>query len=132
MNRALWVIQGLLALLFLFTGGSKQFVTAESLAAQNSVPLLLYRFVGVTEILGAFGLILPGLLHIRPGLTPLAVTGLTFITISATVITIANGQSLLALPPLIVALLCAFVAYRRWRPAEQRDADRHTTLQTRD
>ena len=77
------------------------------------------RFLGVAEVLGAVGLILPGLLGIRPGLTPLAAAGLLIIMMGATVITLAGavpgGGVAPALIPLVVGLLSAFVAYGRWR-----------------
>src|SRR2546430_1093222 len=93
-TRALWVVQGLLAIIFLFTGGSKFVMSVEEMNAQMKVPLpgWFLHFIGVCEILGAIGLILPGLLHIRPGLTPLAAAGLTIILIGATVITLMGGD----------------------------------------
>jgi len=71
-------------------------------------------------VLGAIGLILPGLLGIRPGLTPLAAAGLVLIMIGATVLTLASGGVAPALIPLVVGLLSAFVAYGRWRLAPHR------------
>src|SRR6266536_49402 len=74
MTSALWIVQGLLALLFLFAGGMKLVLPLEKLTGPMPLPLpgLFLRFIGVAEVLGAIGLILPGLLRIRPGLTPLA------------------------------------------------------------
>ena len=77
MNIVLWIIQILLALLFLFAGGTKLVLSAEqmqSMASPNQVnlPILFIRFLGVVEVLGALGLVLPGLLRIKKGLTPLA------------------------------------------------------------
>jgi hypothetical protein len=110
----LWIIQALLALLFLFAGGSKLVMPIAEMTKQIQLPGLFLRFIGVAEILGAVGLILPGLLRIRPGLTPLAAAGLAIITIGATVITLKAGMGAMALIPLVVALLSAFVAYSRW------------------
>src|SRR5690242_9570022 len=113
MNIALWIIQGLLALLFLFTGVMKLITPVEEMTKQMTVPLsgAFLHFIAVAEILGAIGLILPGLLRIRPGLTPLAACGLTIIVIGATVVTLAGGATLTALLPLATALLAGFVAY---------------------
>ena len=89
-TRVLWIIQGLLALMFLFAGGVK-LVLCRGDALTKETPMLsaaFLRFVGVCEVLGAIGLILPGLLRIRPGLTPLAAAGLIVIMIGATVITL--------------------------------------------
>ena len=119
MAYALWVIQGLLALLFLFAGGMKLILPVEEMTKQMPVPLpgLFLRFIAVVEVLGALGLILPGLLRIRPGLTPLAAAGLVIIMIGATMVTLAGGAVGPALMPLVVGLLAAFVAYGRWRLA---------------
>jgi hypothetical protein len=91
----------------------------------------------VAEVLGALGLILPGLLHVRPVLTPLAAAGLVLIMIGATVLTLAGGDVAMALIPLVVGLLAAFVAYGRWRlmshggPTGSRHADTgHRPLST--
>jgi hypothetical protein len=86
----------------------------EVLTEQMALPGLFVRFIGVVEVLGALGLILPELLRIRPGLTPLAAIGLVIIMIGATVLTLASGNIALALMPLVVGLLAAFVAYGRW------------------
>jgi hypothetical protein len=76
---------------------------------------LFLRFIAVCEILGALGLILPGLLRIRPGLTPLAAAGLVIIMIGAMVVTLATGPAMLALIPLVTGLLLSFVIRGRWR-----------------
>ena len=120
MTYALWIIQGLLAALFLFAGGTKLILPIDvltSMGSPNQIPLpgWFVRFIGVVEVLGAIGLILPGLLRIRPGLTPLAAAGLVIIMIGATVLTLAGGDVAPALIPLVVGLLSAFVAYGRWR-----------------
>ena len=74
------------------------------------------RFIGVAEILGALGLVLPGLFRIRPGLTPLAAAGLIIIMIGATVINLLGGAITSALISLVVGLLLVFVAYGRCVP----------------
>jgi uncharacterized membrane protein YphA (DoxX/SURF4 family) len=119
MTYALWVVQVLLALLFLLAGGMKFVMSVEEMTKQMPVPLSgwFLRFIGVAEILGGLGLILPGLLRIRPGLTPLAAAGLVIIMIGATVITLTWMGVAQALMPLVVGLLAAFVAYGRWRLA---------------
>ena len=52
MNYALWIVQGLLALLFLFAGGMKLVMPIEALTEQTSLPGLVVRFIGVAEVLG--------------------------------------------------------------------------------
>ncbi len=123
MNYALWIIQVLLALLFLFAGGSKLVMSIEVMqelarqSGQTPLPGLLLRFIGLAELLGGLGLLLPSLLRIRPGLTPLAALGLLIIMIGAAVITLMSGTIGSAIFPIIVVLLLLFVAYGRWRIA---------------
>src|SRR5437899_10355243 len=117
MSAALWIVQGLLAAIFLFAGGAKLVLPLDQLTGPVALPGLLLRFIGVCEVLGALGLILPGLLRIRPGLTPLAATGLVIIMLGAIVLTLMAGLVAVALISLVVGLLAAFVAYGRWRLA---------------
>ena len=125
MNIALWIIQILLALLFIFAGGTKLYYSPEVLAAmgppnQVHLPGLFLKFIGVCEILGGLGLVLPGLFKIRPQLTSLAAAGLLIIMIGAVVVTIAGPGVGPAVPAVVVGLLCAFVAYGR-RPQSSRN-----------
>ena len=120
MTYVLWIVQGLLALVFLFAGGIKLVLPVGEMTAQMPLPLpgWFLRFIGVAEVIGAIGLILPGLLRIKSGLTPLAASGLVVIMVGATTLTLAGfvpGGVGSALIPLVVGLLSAFVAYSRWR-----------------
>jgi uncharacterized membrane protein YphA (DoxX/SURF4 family) len=119
LNRALWVVQVLLALLFLFAGGVKLVTPIEQMTAQLPVALpgWFLQFVGVCEVLGGLGLLLPGIFHIRESLTPLAAAGLVIIMIGATVVTIMGGMVAMALFPFVVGLMAGFVVYGRWRRA---------------
>jgi len=125
---ALWVVQVLLALLFLFTGGMKLVTPLAVMEQQSHLPGLFFRFIGLCETLGALGLILPGLLRIKQGLTPLAAAGLTIIVTSATVITVATVGAAMAWLPFVATLLSAFVAYGRWRLAPHRGLARRFAL----
>ncbi len=117
MNRLLWVLQTLLALLFLFAGGSKMFMSAAELASQTPMPVWFIRFIGVMEILGGLGLVLPGMLRIQTALTPLAAAGLSFIMIGAVVVSFQTMGAAAAVMPLVTGALTVFVAYGRWRLA---------------
>ena len=119
-NYTLWIVQVLLALLFLFSGVMKLVLPPDALKGPVELPVLFLRFIGVCEVLGGIGLILPGLLRIRLGLTPLAAAGLVIIMIGATVISLMSGGIALALPALVAGLLSAFVAWGRWRLAPLR------------
>ena len=119
MNIVLWIIQVLLSLVFLFAGATKFVMPVEEMNRQAPVvlPGLFLHFIGSCEILGGLGLILPALLRIKPGLTPLAAAGLAMITLGATVITLKGGAITMAVFPFVVCLLSIFVAYGRWRVA---------------
>jgi hypothetical protein len=110
---ALWATQVALALLFLFAGGIKFFLPADDLTKDTALSATFLRFIGVCEVLGAIGLVLPGLLRIQRGLTPLAATGLIVIMIGATVVTLVEGSVAAATTPMVVGLLLAFVVYGR-------------------
>ena len=120
MTYVLWIVQAVLAVLFLFSGGMKLVMPIAEMTKEFPLPGWFLRFLGVCEVFGGIGLILPGLLRIRPGLTPLAAAGLVIIMIGAVVITLSIGSVTMALIPLVTGLLAAFVAYGRWRLAPQR------------
>ncbi len=117
MNILLWIFQILLGLLFLFSGSTKFMMTVAEMNAQSPVawPGWFLHFIGVCEVLGGIGLILPALLRIKPGLTPLAAVGLAIIVAGATVITLMGPMKGLALVPLVTCLLCIFVAFGRFK-----------------
>ena len=117
MTYALWIIQVLLALLFVFAGGMKLVLPLDQLAGPFPLPGPFLRFIGAAELLGGLGLILPAALRIRPGLTPLAAAGLVIIMIGATVITLLAREFGGAAISFVVGVLAAFVAYGRWRLA---------------
>jgi hypothetical protein len=113
-STRLWIAQGVLAALFLFAGGMKLVMPAAALAAQSHLPGGFMKFIGLAETLGALGLVLPGLLHVRPRLTPLAAAGLLIIMIGAVVTTIIQGPSAGAVVPAVVGVLAAYVARGRF------------------
>jgi hypothetical protein len=115
LNVLLWVIQSLLALLFLFAGVVKLVIPMAAMAKQTGLPGGFLRFIAICEVLGALGLLLPGITRIRTGLTPLAASGLVIIMIGATWISAAKVSVPSAVLPLVVGLLAAFVAYGRWK-----------------
>jgi uncharacterized membrane protein YphA (DoxX/SURF4 family) len=129
MNVALWIAQTLLAVIFLFAGGMKLVMPIEELTAQMPMPGLFVRFIGIVEVLGGLGVILPWLTGIRPGLTALAAAGLVIIMIGATVLTVMMGAIAMALIPIVVGLLAAFVAYGRWRLTPYHEWSRGSVLQ---
>lgn len=119
MNIILWILQILLAILFVIAGVPKLILPASMLQPPSpqaiEFPIWFLRFIGVCELLGGLGLVLPGVFKRRQNLIPLAAVGLLIIMIGAAVTTVMSGGGLMASIPLITALLLAFVAYGRSR-----------------
>jgi hypothetical protein len=122
LSASLWTLQALLALIFIMTGAMKVLMPAEMLEAQSPLPVIVPRFVGLCELAGALGLILPGLLRIRPILTPLAAAGLVVLMICATILTpiLISPDPVMMLLPAAVGVVSAFIGYARLRLAPLR------------
>ena len=120
LNVVLWIIQALLALLFLFAGVVKLVIPMAAMAKQTGLPGEFLRFIAVCEVLGALGLLLPGILRIKTSLTPLAASGLVIIMIGATWISVVHVSVPAGFFPFIVGVLAAFVAYGRAKLAPLR------------
>jgi uncharacterized membrane protein YphA (DoxX/SURF4 family) len=120
-NTTLWIVQGVLAVMYLLAGLPKLVMSPEQMATPGPIqlPVAFIRFIGVCEILGAIGMVVPGLTGIKPGLTPLGAAGLVIIMIGATVINIVDGPAPVAIATVALGLMCAFVVYGRWiKPPE--------------
>lgn len=117
MNIVLWVVQVLLAIGFLMAGGMKLMTPHDALAAQmawvNHFPAFAPKLIGLLEVLGGLGLILPALLRIKPELTPLAGVCLALLMAGAFVTHLVLGEYGMSLPSLVMGLLSAFVAWGR-------------------
>lgn len=121
MKTALWIVQVLLAALFLMTGVMKATTPMAELVAQaawvSTVPAWAVRFAGISEVLGAIGLILPAATRIAPRLTPLAASGLAAVMVLASALHVSLGE-FSALPVNVVLFfLAAFVAWGRTKKA---------------
>jgi len=114
-STVLWTVQALLAALFLFAGGMKLVTPIAALTQQVALPGPFLRFIGLAEVLGALGLILPGLLRIRLVLTPLAAAGLVIIMTGAVGVTMATMGAAQAVIPGVVGVLAASVAVGRFQ-----------------
>ena len=130
MNVLLWIIQILLAALFLFAGVLKLVLPLDKLTGPVAVPGLFLRFIGLCETLGGLGLILPGLLRIRTGLTPLAAAGLVIIMVGATVLNLRTGDLVTTTLTIVVGLLAALVAYARWKVVPLRGSSPDSALRS--
>ena len=116
MNIVLWIIQILLALLFLFAGVTKLVPIMTMPPPPPNMwmpPIWFLKFIGLCELLGGLGLVLPGLFRRQQYLTVWAAIGLTIIMIGAVVVSVMTMGAASAVLPLIAGLLCVFVAYGR-------------------
>lgn len=120
MNIALWIVQGLLALVYLAAGGLKVVRARERLVATGSLDWMKdtsdagVKAVGVVEILGALGVILPWLTRIAPILTPVAAAGLVVVQIGALRVHLARAERRPLPANVLLLVLAAFVAVGRF------------------
>ncbi len=127
MNITLWILQLLLAAAFAAHGWMMVSPPPDLLPIMNEQLGVGFRlFLGVAEIAGAIGLLLPAMTRRLPWLTPVAAGCLAFVVASATVLHLSRGETSSAVSTVILFLLAAFVAYGRWRvrPIAPRGASR--------
>lgn len=121
LNIALWIVQFLLAALYLMAGSTKLFQPIEELVKTlpwvTEMPAGLVRFIGLSELLGGIGLVVPALLRIQPRLTPLAATGLVAVQVLAFGFHLSRGETSMIGMNALFALLAAFVAWGRFMKA---------------
>lgn len=119
MKIVLWILQGLLALMFMGAGFMKLTFTIADLATKlpwaNQIPEALIRFIGASELLGGIGIILPSLLRIKPLLTPLAALGLVAIMVFALVFHISREEYSAVGINAVMATLALVVAWGRYK-----------------
>ena len=118
MNTLLWVLQFLMAVTFLIPGIYKLIFSEEKLVAKGmtgaeGLSLPLIRFIGISEILGAIGIILPMLLNILPVLTIVSAIGFALIMIPATIISYKRHEYKKIFINATIFLICIFIAYGR-------------------
>jgi hypothetical protein len=117
-NGLLWMLQVILALFFgLASGAPKLLLPADALPMPIPLTQTFLWLIGLCEVLGAFGLILPGLTHIQPRLTVLAAACLAVLSVCAATYQLLGGQPANAVFALIIGALAAGVAYGRARLA---------------
>ncbi len=118
MNIALWVVQALLAIMFILAGFPKTFqpldMVAKRLAWVKDFPPAFTRFIGVSELLGAIGLILPALTHILPWLTGVAAIGLAIVMVGAVIFHIMRKEYSQIGFSIAILVLSIFVVYGRF------------------
>lgn len=119
LHLSLWVVQVLLAAVFLMAGGTKLTAPIDALETQMAWVAGglggAVRYIGFAEVLGAIGLLAPSALRIQPGLTPLAAAGLTALMLGATGTHLMRGEYAMAPVTIVLGGLAAFVAWGRRR-----------------
>lgn len=119
MHISLWVAQVLLSLMFLMSGFMKASMPIEKLSAMlpwaSSVPAALVKFIGLSEILGGLGIVLPALIRVKPALSIWAAIGLATIMLFAIPFHISRGEAPMISMNLMFMLLALFVAWGRWK-----------------
>lgn len=121
LSIALWVVQVLLAALYIMAGSSKLFQPIAELAKMlpwaTEMPAGMVRFIGLSELLGGIGLLLPSLLRIQPQLTPMAAIGLAVVQLLATGFHISRGETSVIGVNILFMALAVFVAWGRTKKA---------------
>ena len=123
MNVALWIVQAVLALVFLGAGTIKLTQSREQLITKlggwvEDYPTGGIRAIGAAEVLGAVGLIVPPALHIHPKLAPLAAVGLAMVMGGAIVVHALRGEYSKVVVNVALAALAIFVAWGRFGPCK--------------
>jgi uncharacterized membrane protein YphA (DoxX/SURF4 family) len=127
-NVTLWIGQILLGVFFAMAGFAHAFTPIDELARTAhwaaDAPVALVRFIGVMELLGALGVILPRATGVAKYLTPLAAIGLAAIMVLAIGVHLGRGEvSSIWMHPIVIAV-AAFVAWGRWDDVRVRFASR--------
>lgn len=121
LNISLWIAQGLLAAMFIMAGAMKSTQAIEQLATSlpwvAEVPSLLVRFIGISELLGGIGLLLPSILRIQPKLTIYAAIGILIIMVFALVFHIVKAEFSVLGINIVVGLIAAFIIWGRTKKA---------------
>ena len=121
LHITLWIAQVILAAMFLMSGFMKLSQPIDQLSKMlpwaAQVPEALVRFIGVAEVLGAVGLILPSLLRIQPKLTPIAAVGLALVMLFAVIFHISRGETPMIGMNFVLIAIAAFIAWGRFKKA---------------
>jgi uncharacterized membrane protein YphA (DoxX/SURF4 family) len=121
MSLALWIVAIVLAVVFVASGLMKQFVPKDKLVtsgqgwAQDVSPTNI-RLIGLVEVLGAIGLVLPAAVHVAPTLVPLAAVGLALVMVGAVVVHVRRKEPMNVAVNVVLIALAVFVAWGRFGP----------------
>jgi len=116
MNIALWILQVLLAALFIWHGWLFLAPPPELVEIMNKEFALWFRmFLGGAEVVSAVGLIVPGVTRILPWLIPVTAVCLMIVMVGATIHHSVRGETGSAITTAVLFVILAFVAYMRWK-----------------
>lgn len=117
LNIILWILQALLAATLIWAAVMKLGKPPRELAAMwpwaGEVSPALVQLTGIADLLGGLGLILPGLLRIKPGLTPVTALGVVALMICASMFHILRGEASQIGFNVVVAVIAGFIAWGR-------------------
>lgn len=121
MHITLWILQVLLGAMYLMAGGNKLSQSIEELSKMlpwvTEVPSALVRFIGLSEVLGALGLILPSLFRIKPNLTVWAGGGLALVQLFAAIFHFSRGEMAMIGMNILFMAMALFIAWGRTKKA---------------
>jgi putative oxidoreductase len=119
LNITIWIVQGITATLMVISAFMKIATPISKLSARwkwtGELPETVVRLLGVLDLLGGIGIIVPALLKIKPGLTPLAALGVVLLMTSASVFHISRGEASVIGFNIILMLLASFIAWGRYK-----------------
>lgn len=118
MNTILWILQAITAIIFMYSGVCKLTLNIPQLVAKGqtgveNIPVPFVRFIGISEILGAVGIILPGLINVMPFLTVAAAIGFIVIMVPAAFIHYSRKEYSTVAGNIVLLAICLFIAYGR-------------------
>ncbi len=121
MNLVLWIVAGVLALAMLGAGGMKLARSRDQLREAgmgwvDDFSPAAVKAIGAAEVAGALGLVLPPLVDVATWLAPLAAVGLLLTMLGAVVVHLRRGETPMLVPPLVLGVLAAVVAWGRFGP----------------
>ena len=118
---SLWIAQGLLGAMFIMAGSMKAMQPIEALAEMlpwaTEVPSALVRFIGISELLGGTGLLLPSIFRIKPSLTVWAAIGLAIVQVLAAGFHGSRGETEVIGMNVVLIAIAAFIAWGRSKKA---------------
>jgi len=118
-NVILWIAQIFLSACFIWAATMKLFQPIDKLSAMwpwtAQIPIAMVKLTGIIDLLAALGLILPGLLRIKPKLTPFTAIGVIVLMVCASIFHILRGEACVIAVNIVFAVIAAFIAWGRFK-----------------